>query len=556
MRGGALLLLLALVVALSPLALCKKTALGGESTIAPPEGKPAADKSVYPSNISDAFKGVWEFASANETSELGFEQRSGVLFFHLTSKRTDSEDRHEVIAEALLRDGMYPTARDLRTTLTGYYTWRTGQLVLFSDVLGAAMAAAEGAHVAAKNGTDGDATSLAALAAAFRKSAAAVEGSAGAGQRCILQLFLQAKPVDPASVDAYAKEREREATTDGSGGLAGDEEAGERKGHELEGVMVSPNCMTGAGLRMNATAILFEAYFNKAINYTLMVTFLSFVEVLLLIKQMEFTSTQSGASKVSLLTVGSQAIMDSYLCLLHLTTGIVVERLFNAFATAAFFKFVIFAIFEMRYLLAIWKARRPQQFADGFTSMRRELSVLYSRFYGFLLAGIILMYQMQASLRYFVFVLYSFWWPQIVNNAQRDVRRSMHWQYVLGMSATRLAIPLYFFACPHNFLHVETNGALSASLVAWVALQALLLLLQDLLGPRFFIPARLLPEKYNYARRLPGPPRECIICMSPVADDDEPMTCPCNHTFHAPCLQQWIEIKLECPTCRAVLPAP
>ena len=52
--------------------------------------------------------------------------------------------------------------------------------------------------------------------------------------------------------------------------------------------------------------------------------------------------------------------MDSYLCLMHLTTGIVVEALFNAFATAAFFKFMIFSIFEMRYLLIIWKARRPQ----------------------------------------------------------------------------------------------------------------------------------------------------------------------------------------------------
>ena len=38
--------------------------------------------------------------------------------------------------------------------------------------------------------------------------------------------------------------------------------------------------------------------------------------------------------------------------------GIIVEPLFNAFATAAFFEFVIFAIFEMRYLLSIWRARR------------------------------------------------------------------------------------------------------------------------------------------------------------------------------------------------------
>jgi hypothetical protein len=56
------------------------------------------------------------------------------------------------------------------------------------------------------------------------------------------------------------------------------------------------------------------------------------------------------------------------------------ESLFNAFATAAFFKFVVFSIFEMRYLLAIWKASRPLSNGEGWETMRRELSVLYSRF--------------------------------------------------------------------------------------------------------------------------------------------------------------------------------
>ncbi|KAK9152806.1 hypothetical protein Sjap_000286 [Stephania japonica] len=88
-----------------------------------------------------------------------------------------------------------------------------------------------------------------------------------------------------------------------------------------------------------------------------------------------------GAAKVSILVIGQQAIMDAYLCLLHLTAGILVESLFNAFATAAFFKFVVFSIFEMRYLLAIWKANRPMNNGEGWETLRRELSVLYSRFY-------------------------------------------------------------------------------------------------------------------------------------------------------------------------------
>ena len=39
-------------------------------------------------------------------------------------------------------------------------------------------------------------------------------------------------------------------------------------------------------------------------------------------------------------------------------TGIMVEPLFNNFATVAFFEFIVFAIFEMRFLLTVWRARR------------------------------------------------------------------------------------------------------------------------------------------------------------------------------------------------------
>jgi hypothetical protein len=45
------------------------------------------------------------------------------------------------------------------------------------------------------------------------------------------------------------------------------------------------------------------------------------MQVLLLLRQMESTNTQATASKVSLLMLGQQAVIDAYLCLLHLTTG-------------------------------------------------------------------------------------------------------------------------------------------------------------------------------------------------------------------------------------------
>lgn len=339
---------------------------------------------------------------------------------------------------------------------------------------------------------------------------------------------------------------------------------GEHDRYHLEGLMESPaveddgECFSP--ILLNATSLNVEIYYNKAVNYTLMVTFISFLQVLLLIRQMEHSNTQSGAAKVSILMIGQQAIMDAYLCLLHLTAGILVESLFNAFATAAFFKFVVFSIFEMRYLLAIWKASRPLSNGEGWEAMRRELSVLYSRFYGILLGGILVMYEFHSFLRPIIFIMYSFWIPQIINNVIRDTRKPLHPHYILGMSVTRLAIPLYVFCCPNNFMRIKVDKGWCASLIVFMGFQALILLLQHYLGSRWFIPHQILPEKYSYSRRQESNSTrssDCVICMTTIdltQRSSDYMVTPCDHFFHSGCLQRWMDIKMECPTCRRPLP--
>ncbi|XP_027346619.1 transmembrane E3 ubiquitin-protein ligase FLY2-like [Abrus precatorius] len=346
--------------------------------------------------------------------------------------------------------------------------------------------------------------------------------------------------------------------------LSSSKHEGEHDSFQLEGLMESPSvdddgdCFSP--LQLNATSINIEVYYNKAVNYTLMVTFISFLQVLLLIRQMEHSNTQSGAAKVSILMIGQQAIVDAYLCLIHLTAGILVESLFNAFATAAFFKFVVFSIFEMRYLLAIWKANRPLSSGEGWETMRRELSVLYSRFYGILLGGILLMYEFHNHLRLILLLVYSFWIPQIITNVVRDSRKPLHPHYILGITVTRVAIPLYIFGCPNNFLRIEPDQSWCVCLVVFVGLQAATLLLQHYFGSRWFIPHQILPEKYSYYRRFTQDTNhatDCVICMTAIdlfPRSNDCMVTPCDHFFHSGCLQRWMDIKMECPTCRRPLP--
>ncbi|XVF66809.1 hypothetical protein PTKIN_Ptkin10aG0067400 [Pterospermum kingtungense] len=278
--------------------------------------------------------------------------------------------------------------------------------------------------------------------------------------------------------------------------------------YHIEGLMESPavdddgECFSP--LLLNATSVNIEVYYNKAVNYTLMVTFVSFLQVLLLIRQMEQSNTQSGAAKVSILMIGQQAIMDAYLCLLHLTAGILVD--------------------------------------------------------GILLGGILVMYEFHNFLRPILLLLYSFWIPQIITNVIRDPRKPLHPHYILGMTITRLAIPLYIFGCPHNFMRIEPDKSWCVCLGVFMGLQASILLLQHYLGSRWFIPRQILPEKYSYYRRL-DPDRnhstDCVICMTAIdltQRSSDCMVTPCDHFFHSGCLQRWMDIKMECPTCRRSLP--
>jgi len=107
---------------------------------------------------------------------------------------------------------------------------------------------------------------------------------------------------------------------------------------------------------------------------------------------------------------------------------------------------------------------------------------------GFLLGGILIMYELHNLLHYILLFFYSFWIPQIVASVVRDARKPLHPHYIVGVTLTRLAIPLYTFGCPKTFMGVETNLEWCIGLTTFLALQAAILLLQHYLGARCFIP--------------------------------------------------------------------
>ncbi|CAO3690571.1 unnamed protein product [Umbelopsis ramanniana] len=462
---------------------------------------------------------------------------------------------------------------------------------------------------------------------------------------CTFEFWMQLHPVDGLMSEVLEYERELENPQGISVRYPGPFVASM--------VMYSANCEIVMEMD-DSDGIKIEKYYKKAISYATLASVVAFIQIFLLIHQMEYTPTPSSVSNVSYWTIAMQSTMDGYLCLIHLTTGVVVQNVFIPFATTAFFTFVLVSIFGMRYLMVIWRIQRPEaahreqaatQNAARSTSPagdansngnteattrttstlggilpmanttarpavrtvqdeRREDALLYYRFYLVFLLGLFIFYQ-TASKSTFVqnivvgvlaFGLFSFWVPQIYRNVIRGSRRALSHRYVIGMSLTRLVIPLYYYACPHNILAHEPTKWVWV-LAAYVMLQVAILMIQDIWDPRFFVPERYLPERYNYHPILPNedeetrvdvkvvgvnaseeaessegqskhtPGRDCAICMLPVNATNQGsaglqalgragyMVTPCHHLFHTECLEKWMRIKLECPVCRAYLPA-
>jgi len=331
----------------------------------------------------------------------------------------------------------------------------------------------------------------------------------------------------------------------------------------ISGEVVGESC--GFRLRFSTNVVDREFLSNKVVHYSIWVNLLCVWQIRCFMHQMNEADDGPAVSKVSMLCIAMQALTDAYDSFLHLCLGLSSQYLFNSMSMIALFKFLLCSFLEARYLLIILRHRRHEAFAEGWESVRREISWLYTRFYGALVLGLIIIYNCLPFLDLVVLLLQFYWVPQIAWDAWQGTRASLKTSFISGISASRLLLPLYLWGCPKSIFSGEIYPRLPGApslrwcllLVGLQAIQVGVLLLQRRLGARWFIPWVCMPWAYNYNRfAAVDPGSECVICMADLNPEggQHHVVTPCNHTFHRACLEQWMDVKMECPTCRAALP--
>jgi len=344
---------------------------------------------------------------------------------------------------------------------------------------------------------------------------------------------------------------------------------------------LNKSCHNMTQATVEVDLLRYDIFILKAMKYALVAACLSFVQLLLLFKQMQYSTPASNASKLSLASVAMHSVFDAYVCLVHLTAGLYIDDLFNSFIMVSFVQFMVFSMFDLRLVLLLWRARRPLDFSSGWERMRSTLTKIYSGFYGGIFLSLAFLYYVRHQMKHFVFLLFAFWVPQIIRNVKTGEKFALQERFLYGVTAIRLFFPLYAFGCPRNFFEFPTNFLVVFGLVVFSGLQVFILRGQSKWGSRFFIPKRLQPDYYEYHRTFqvdPDDDEKCAICMVNFTGEPEDLeivtaaaekerrncgekdlskkvlTTPCNHHFCRGCLTRWMETKMICPTCRQPLP--
>jgi len=336
------------------------------------------------------------------------------------------------------------------------------------------------------------------------------------------------------------------------------------------------------GFKLSATVSdKLEDTDRKTINYSIILTFLAIINLYGVAKMIkQCIDSPSKASQLSILTIGFILIWDTYICFGHLYLALKYETLFHFFIMPTFWYFILFSIFEMKLLIIAWRARYWNALQDQ-EQARRAMANFYLKLYVGMIV-ILLMFYNFALENWFLLIMSLYLVPQIIHNAMRGGRIEFDYNYMFLVIGLRVFLPLYFRGCPENILRFKPSMSFCFNLVMIFLAQIFIIYYQSIHGSKFFIPARFLPAQYNYLEDLPEDIEtgiefdDCAVCMNPIHQNpdistsnnphtqhvlsrlrpthNQIMKTPCNHKFHVSCLVEWMNIKMECPTCRAALP--
>ena len=350
-------------------------------------------------------------------------------------------------------------------------------------------------------------------------------------------------------------------------------------------------------------SISFEASMEKTndinnikniLNYSIILTFLGLIQIYSCTKYIsELSENIQLGLNTDLITIVIQIIWDSIICAINFYFGISNDDKQFEFGTPSMCYFTLFSIFQLRILFISWRARYIELEMNDINLFRKKLLKFYMIFYCILFFSLIcfrIIYQF-----FFLTVIFfsSMWMFQIYLSCHSGTKPPFSFQHIFIITISKIFIVCYVKGYKENIFHLKPNLNKVFIISLILIIEMLILFLQKILGPKFFIPKMFKKIEYDYYREnIENVNDECVICLEPLSkkiqkEDYEEnenendlnefekmgknliklikklknnknkknfMITPCNHTFHSICLEIWLDKKNECPFCRRKIP--
>jgi hypothetical protein len=306
-------------------------------------------------------------------------------------------------------------------------------------------------------------------------------------------------------------------------------------GMNFTGLLYSPDCAVKLAVP-TITGPRREVKIYRYHRATIMGIILLFTQVLLTVKQMNYTNTPSTISRISFWSLCLMSLVDGSLAMIFLVASAIFNQLYLPLTVSAFLSFILASMFEMRFMINIYMSQINERTLNLFTALQgrpmdpqdgpaeqtlptttrpvaaepqdesQVSGTIYARFF---FALIIFTFVMLNSIvwpkhlregfeRIVLLVLSSYWLPQAYRNVVRGSHRSFKWWFIIGTTIVRTSPIFYVFVIKDNIFDHHTDLKFFLLLTSWLFVQIGLLALQAVFSARFFLPKSWLPQTYNY----------------------------------------------------------
>ena len=338
-----------------------------------------------------------------------------------------------------------------------------------------------------------------------------------------------------------------------------------------------------------------QQYPTKILNYSILLTVAAFIEIYFCTKFLVIVNENyQMALNLDLYTIFMQIMWCSLICGVNFFLSLTYEPLTYEYGMPSMVYFGLFSIFLLRILFIGWKSRYLDLVFNDVSQFRKKLFKFYLIFYCLLFCTLL---SIKVWYTYFIctyFLFASTWAFQIYYSVKKGTKPPMPYSYIFITSLFKMLIPIYLKAYGNNIFSLRPNYFKVILCVTTVFVEAVVVSLQKLLGPKFFIPRSYRQQGFDYYKgeeEIPENVRanECVICLENLdnlrvneEENDEIfmkenvnyfeklgmmiqkwnkkknnkpyMKTPCGHIFHTRCLETWLEVKNECPYCRQKIP--